>query len=377
MQPISVGTTDAALTALRSAAATGEPFEIVLLDMLLPDGDGLALARAITAGYPTTPPHLLLLTSGHDDDPSAARAAGISQILTKPVRQSELVDALVGAVSSALRPHDEDEGTAAILSEGRRILVVEDNQINQMVAVGLLEAAGYVADVVGDGVEAVTALADGHPYAAVLMDCRMPRLDGFDATRAIRAAEHGMSRVPIIAMTASALEGEHERCVAAGMDDFLTKPVDPVRLLRVVRRWADTDLRPADDSDDGAPPPAEDLAPVTDPERMAMLDEMKRDGLSLFERASANFVAHAEEHLREIRSAVEADDASSLVASAHKLKGSATNLGLPALGEAAEALELAGHDDTLGDCDVLLTVLQAQMEQALQALDRIRTAGLP
>ncbi len=242
-------------------------------------------------------------------------------------------------------------------------------------AVGLLEAAGYVADVVGDGVEAVTALADGHPYAAVLMDCRMPRLDGFDATRAIRTAEQGLSRVPIIAMTASALEGEHERCVAAGMDDFLTKPVDPVRLLRVVRRWADTDLRPADVED--IPPPSEDVAPVTDPERMAMLDEMKRDGVSLFERASANFVAHAEEHLREIRSAVEADDAPALIAGAHKLKGSATNLGLPALGEAAEALELAGHDDALDDCDVLLAVLEAQMEQALQALDRIRAAGLP
>jgi hypothetical protein len=159
------------------------------------------------------------------------------------------------------------------------------------------------------------------------------------------------------------------------MDDFLTKPVDPVRLLRVVRRWADTDLRPADEEEQELP--AEGAAPVTDPERMRMLDEMKRDGVSLFTRASDNFAAHAEEHLREIRSAVEAEDAPALVASAHKLKGSATNLGLPALGEAAEALELAGHDDALAGCDVLLTVLEAQMEQALVALDRIRAAGLP
>ncbi len=118
------------------------------------------------------------------------------------------------------------------------MLVVEDNQVNQLVATGLLESLGCSVDLADDGVEAVERLTRTHGYDVVLMDCRMPSLDGFDATREIRAHEPDGRRVPIIAMTASALEGERERCLAAGMDDYLTKPIDAGELERVVREWA-------------------------------------------------------------------------------------------------------------------------------------------
>ena len=375
MAPVLAGSADDAMAAVRTATASGAPFEVALLDLLLPDGDGVALARAIAAGTPDSTPRLLLLSSGHHVDLSAARAAGITRSLTKPVRHSELLDSLLEAITSGAVEGRDDAAAPAAEGHGRRILVVEDNQVNQMVAVGLLESAGYTTDVVGDGEQAVLAVAPGHEYAAVLMDCRMPRLDGFDATGTIRAQEPPGERVPIIAMTASALEGEEARCLAAGMDDFLTKPVDPVRLLRVVRQWVG----------DGAdvpglapePTPPEPPSPgVVDLARMRMLDEMRRDGTSLFERASANFVQHAPGSLADIRAAVSAADPVGLLASAHRLKGSATNLGLPALGEAAGALEELGDSGNTDDAAARLATLQAALDQALAALEDVRSSGL-
>ena len=376
MSPVLVGSADEAMVALRTATSVGEPFEVALLDLLLPDGDGVALARAIVAGTTDATPRLLLLSSGHHVDLAAARAAGISRALTKPVRHSELFDSLVEAVASVSATGREDAGAPVVDGRGSRILVVEDNHVNQMVAVGLLESAGYAAEVVGDGEQAVRAVSPGHDYAAVLMDCRMPRLDGFDATRAIREREPAGVRVPIIAMTASALEGEEQRCRAAGMDDFLTKPVDPVRLLRVIRQWLD------DDHEVSAPDRAPETAPgppsstVVDLDRMRMLDEMRRDGSSLFDRASANFVQHAPGSLADIRTAVAAGDPAGLVASAHRLKGSAANLGLPAVGEAAGALEELGDAGLTSDATDRVATLEIALDQALAALEDVRSGGL-
>jgi PAS domain S-box-containing protein len=371
MTPVTVATADAALAAVRAAAAEGEPFEVALLDMLLPDGDGLALAGAITAAAGKAAPRMMLLSSGQHVDPDAARAAGIAESLTKPVRHSDLLDCVVGLVGE---PAARAAGapTPAPAGAGTRVLVVEDNPVNQMVAVGLLENAGYLVDVVDDGMAAVEALADGHRYGAVLMDCRMPRLDGFDATRAIRAGEPDHARVPIIAMTASALEGEQERCLGAGMDDFLTKPVDPERLLRTVGRWTGRDEAPTAGTASGLPA----TAAVVDVERMRMLDGLRREGSSLFERASANFLAQAADQVADVRTAALAADSVALTNAAHRLKGSASNLGLPALGEAANALEELGLGGRDGDVDQMVAALETQLERALVALAELRTQGL-
>ncbi|GAA1476910.1 hypothetical protein GCM10009623_13560 [Nocardioides aestuarii] len=264
-----------------------------------------------------------------------------------------------------------------------RVLVVEDNQVNQMVAVGLLESVGFATEVAVDGVEAVEALAGDHGFSAVLMDCRMPRMDGYTATRTIRENEPAGRRVPIIAMTASALEGERERCLACGMDDFLTKPVDSDRLHRTLRHWVGDDETPKPvvppaptvretlAAEPASPPPVGDLVDV---ERIEMLHEMVKDGISLFQRSSGNFIAHAPDHLTAIGAAVAEGDAEQLMATAHKLKGSALNLGLPRVGAAAFELEERGRSARLDGAEAAYATLTREMGLAVAALERERAA---
>jgi two-component system sensor histidine kinase/response regulator len=286
------------------------------------------------------------------------------------------------AVGDAREEPSVPGGAVAAPAATHRVLVVEDNQVNQMVAVGLLESVGYATDVAVDGVEAVAALAGDHGYAAVLMDCRMPRMDGYTATRTIRANESPGAHVPIIAMTASALEGERERCLDCGMDDFLTKPVDSARLHRTLRQWIgiSDESQPAPaaaaPSPAAAPPAAAPptQADVVDTERIDMLHEMVKDGVSLFQRSSGNFIAHAQDHLTAIGGAVDGADAEQLMATAHKLKGSALNLGLPRVGAAAYELEERGREGRLEGAAAAYAVLAREMGLAVKALERERAA---
>ena len=259
-------------------------------------------------------------------------------------------------------------------SRGITVLLVEDNEVNQMVATGLLQSLGYDVDAVGDGEAAIAALRGDHPYDVVLMDLRMPHVDGYDATRAIRAEEAGRRRVPILAMTASALEGEQERCLAAGMDDFLTKPVDPVHLDRTLMRWTDATERTAagveastsstgaqvatDPGDDG----------VLDLARINVLHELRMDGVSFFERTAAAFSARVPTQLADLRDAAAVGDAGTLKTVAHQLKGSALNLGLPRLGAAAAALEAASGQPSSPEARACLDTVDAEASKALAAL---------
>jgi PAS domain S-box-containing protein len=278
-----------ALDRLRAAAGRGAPFDLAVLDMQMPSMDGLELARRIKAERSITSTRLILLTSlGRRGDAKAAQDAGIAAYLTKPIRQSQLYDclSLVLANSPDASPSPAQAPAPIItrhsLSEvharsRERILVAEDNPINQKVAVKMLEKLGYRVDVAGNGREAVEAL-ERIPYALVFMDCQMPEMDGFHATRTIREREallvkrlpaaclpehrqataaaqageasesgdeirftndarHGTHRVPIIAMTANAMQEDRERCLAEGMDDYVSKPVSAQSLQAVLQRW--------------------------------------------------------------------------------------------------------------------------------------------
>jgi signal transduction histidine kinase/CheY-like chemotaxis protein len=235
-----------ALTLLRAAARRNQPCALALLDMQMPGMDGLQVARAIKADPALKETRLVLLTSlGLRGDAEAARQAGVSAYLTKPVRPSQLFDCLAMVMSSSatagpspgtrslVTRHSLNEAAAA---SRPRILLAEDNAINQMVAVRMLENLGYRADVAPDGREAVGALSR-IPYAAVLMDCQMPEMDGFEATAAIRKREGTTCHTPIIAMTANATHEDREQCLAAGMDDYLSKPLAPELFEAVLRRW--------------------------------------------------------------------------------------------------------------------------------------------
>jgi two-component system, sensor histidine kinase and response regulator len=362
MRAVAVSSAEAALATLREAARAGQPFEIALLDLVMPGLDGLGLARQISADRTLGQLSMLLLSSDQAIGSQAAREVGIHGALSKPVRHSQLCDALLGIVAAGLEETGPATPRRTDPALGVRVLVVEDNHVNQLVATGILENLGCTTDVAQDGVEAVALLTQSHDYAAVLMDCRMPRLDGFDATRAVRAQEPEGQRVPIIAMTASALEGERERCLAAGMDDFLTKPVAAADLEQVIRRWTGS---PAAQP---APLPAAPAPPVLDPDRRRMLEELSKDGVTFFDRTAASFRARVGDQVAAIREAVAAHDAQRLQFCAHQLKGSALNLGLPLVGATAARLEALGDAGRTSGADGLLDQLVDDVDLAVTAL---------
>jgi two-component system sensor histidine kinase/response regulator len=239
---------DQALDHLRAAAGQGMPFDVVIMDMQLSDTDVLDAARKIKREQPISSTHLMLQTSwGRRGDAKAAQDAGFAAYLTKPIRRSQLHECLSlvlanssSAAATGTQPmapiitrHSLSDAQAR--SRGR-ILVAEDNPVNQKVAVKMIEKLGYRVDVVGNGREAVEASAR-IPYDLVLMDCQMPEMDGFEAARAIRARECGVGRIPIVAMTANAMQEDRQRCLEAGMDDYLSKPVSSKSLADTLNRW--------------------------------------------------------------------------------------------------------------------------------------------
>jgi signal transduction histidine kinase/DNA-binding response OmpR family regulator len=220
-------------------AARDDPFEVAIVDMMMPGMDGAAVAAEIRADPALKDMVVILLTSaGHSDHP----VPGIDIELVKPVRPSLLFDVLHSLLAAkpdhANRQVVDDEASPADAAKHRwaRVLVVEDNVANRKVAVRMVEKLGYRADVAANGVEAVRVLGEVR-YDAVLMDCHMPEMDGFDATRALRRHESDGHHTPVIAMTASALSGDRERCLAAGMDDYISKPIKLHVVAAVLERW--------------------------------------------------------------------------------------------------------------------------------------------
>ena len=236
-----------ALVRLRAAAALGQPYDIALLDHLMPGMDGLELARRISADPDLHATRLIMLTSSMLVDHSQLAKVGVSQWCTKPVRSAALRDRLTRLMfpeSAAQGPTMPAPAVPVVPGTIRgRILVVEDNAINQLVAEGIVTKLGYQVDIVANGAEALIAEAACR-YVAVLMDCHMPVMDGFDATRQIRTREAGARRIPIIAMTASVMDEDRERCLAAGMDDYVTKPVNIKTLDAMLEFWVFGEIPP-------------------------------------------------------------------------------------------------------------------------------------
>jgi CheY-like chemotaxis protein len=234
----------AALRAMGDAVAEGDPFKVALLDMIMPGMDGADLGERIRSDSALKDTPIVLLTSlGQRDRSELLRRVGFAEILPKPLRRASLLQVLTTIVS----PHngartdqartDHPGSVAPPMSKGA-ILVVEDNQINQMVALKILRKQGYRADAVANGVEAISALTTV-PYDLILMDCQMPEMDGFEATERIRKGEAGTKNalLPIVAMTAHAMKGDRERCIASGMNDYLAKPVQPALLGATLAKW--------------------------------------------------------------------------------------------------------------------------------------------
>jgi two-component system, sensor histidine kinase and response regulator len=228
-----------ALVALHEAAAAGCPFDVAIIDHQMPGMDGMALARAMRLRRDAAETRIIMMTSIGNPAPADQLAAtGIDVCLTKPVKQARIRECLAhmlasGSATASAAPAGS-EATPAPVTKGR-VLVAEDNSVNQRVAQLHLRKLGYVVDVVGNGAEAVDAVSRV-PYDVVLMDCQMPEMDGYEATRTIR--DQGRD-IPIIAMTANALNGDRERCLEAGMDDYISKPVDMQQLRTVLARFGE------------------------------------------------------------------------------------------------------------------------------------------
>ncbi|HET7419628.1 MAG TPA: response regulator [Candidatus Dormibacteraeota bacterium] len=225
-----------ALREMRRMAASDGAFEVAVLDLMMPGMDGAAVAAAMRADPSLRDVGIILLTSAGRSD---VKVPGVDAELVKPVRPSQLFDALQSLLAGHTPEVETAESIHPAATRGARILVVDDNAANQKVATRMVERLGYRADVAATGGEAVTMVGRGH-YDAVLMDCQMPEVDGYEASRQIRHNERGGRHVPIIAMTADAGSGERERCLAAGMDDYVSKPVKLHVVAAVLERWLAT-----------------------------------------------------------------------------------------------------------------------------------------
>lgn len=399
-----------ALRVLREAAGRGTPFQIAVLDLNMPEVDGLMLARTIKSD-PTLAGTRLMMLSSSGVDPSTAHAAGIEVSLNKPVRRKELLRGLirmVGAGSATtgplpaspneVAPRDTAARQTPLLTQRDvRILVAEDNNVNREVARALLEYLGYRVDLAENGRKAVEA-TERTPYDLVFMDCQMPELDGFDATKLIRERESvqptdssGRSghpaRVPIVALTAHALAGDREQCLKAGMDDYLTKPFTQEQMKTLLARW----LPPAAVVVTAPHPPVEGpqgrvkhettksssvaVAPSTgsghNEARFEHVDRRAWDQILMIQRPGqpdvlANllelFLKDAGEQADTIRRAVVNGDADLLFQAAHSLKSKSGALGAVPLSTICKSLEQCGRGKTLSDTAVLVTQLNREFE---------------
>jgi two-component system sensor histidine kinase/response regulator len=339
-----------ALTLMHAAARAGTPFEVVLLDAQMPEMDGLDLAAAIGQAPSLRSARLVMLTSTGDHR-ARARELGIEAYLTKPVRRGRL---LATVADQACEP-ERAAPALATAPEGLRVLVAEDNPVNQLVIETMLFKRGFAVDIAGDGAEALAKLAHSH-YAAVFMDCQMPNVDGYEATARIRAQERGDERLPVIAMTAHAMAGDRERCLAAGMDDYLSKPLRPELLDEVLERWlgvtvtATGDDAEADDRDEA-------IDALIDEARMRTFRE---DYPDIVDQLLQLFVDSTPELLEELRAAVAGGDADERRRAAHKLKGSCQNIGATFRAALCLALE---RDET----DAVATL--AQLDEAFRSTE--------
>jgi PAS domain S-box-containing protein len=384
----SVDAAPAALEALRAAADDGKPFDVLIFDRHLAGIEGLELARRVRMDPRLASTKLVLLSPLIEDPlPPDAEAIGIAAWLTKPVRQSQLFDTLVsvatGAVDATARaaatPAQTRSSTDAAEPGGPRVLVVEDTPINQQVARGMLARLGFSAELASNGLEALEALNRGS-YAAILMDCHMPGMDGFESSREIRRREGSSRHTPIIAMTASAMRGERERCLAAGMDDYIAKPVRLQELRRRLLRWSasgpserafGSDAGEAGDGQAAASKEAADF----DPRVLLSLRSFSIAGeADPVVQLVDLFTRDAPARLGRIRAAVQQNDAQGVHEAAHALKGSAGTLGARRMHDLCAELEDRAASGALDGAGAILDALEAAYEGTRRELDALRTA---
>ena len=360
---------ESALALMRKAARTAKPIAVAITDRNMPGMGGLELALAVQADPRLRKTVVVMLSSAGDDEPEKVRQAGIAVFLTKPVRQSELFDAIVkslgGAPAGAAQapvqaPAPAPAETAS--TPDARILVAEDNEINREVAVEILRLLGHECDCVANGQEAVSAAAQ-KDYDLILMDCQMPEMDGFTATAGIRAHEAeqpaGGARTPIVALTANAMQGDRERCLAVGMDDYLTKPLAMEEVARVIQTYIGKS-RPA--GPPTRPAPAEQPQTGGEPV-LDQADLLKRCGgnAAFVLKIIAKYRACTRSDAREMKQAFEEGKGRQLASVAHRVKGASLSVSADAVAKAAAGIEAAAQSGDMPEAGVRLKQFQEEI----------------
>jgi signal transduction histidine kinase/CheY-like chemotaxis protein len=372
MEPTTADGGQAALAELRRAAAAGKPFPLVLLDVMMPEMDGFMLAEHIQR-HPELVgvPIMMLSSSDRRTDSTRCEELGIATYLTKPVKQSELLDALLTVLGTLPPPAPP---TAAAGQDGRheprrplRVLLAEDNAVNQRLAIRLLEKQGHTVAVAATGAAAAAALEQA-TFDLLLMDLQMPEMDGFEATALIRAKEKPTGRhLPIVAMTAHAMKGDRERCLAAGMDGYVSKPIHAKELFETI-----ANLAPPTAS--AAPPPPDRGPAEADFDQAAALARLNNDPDLLQELATA-FLDEAPRMLQDVRAAVAAADAPKLRRCAHSVKGAVAIFAEGGAYQAALALEALGQVADFADAARALASLEQELQRLYPALARLTPKG--
>lgn len=360
LKPMVASGSAEALVALQSLAEAGTPCGLVLVDSSMPGEDGFQLAARLKQQPNLCPSTVMMLMSGdRSDDIARSRRLGVAGYVIKPVKQSELLEAVVAATSdveSAPTPLPAMRVTA----KSRRVLLAEDSQMNQRLAIGLLERWGHTVTVANNGLEAVS-MAREHPYDVVLMDVQMPDMDGLEATRVIRREEAAFRRprVPIIAMTAHALPGDRERCLSAGMDGYVMKPIRADLLFRAVEETHPaTAERPDPDGSAGRSANLADAVAAVNGDRSLLRDiivTFLTEGPALLENLQA---AVSERRWKEARRL------------AHTLKGSFLTFGARAAAETAQAVEIAAKSERPADDPAAVATLTKHTQSVLAELRR-------
>ena len=373
----------AAFEMLAAQARTGAPFDAAILNMELRQSSGLLLAATIKADPLTRPTRLILLSPERlAADPVQRREAGVAYQLIEPARAADLfaclgtrARGLTAPAAQFLPPPQAPRGEG--MTRIRRVLLAEDNPVNVEVAKAMLESLGLQAQVARNGLEALEAVR-ANTFEAVLMDCQMPVMDGFAATAAIRREEQDAGRprtLPVIAITANALQGDREACLAAGMDDYLSKPFTQAELAGVVGRWIAMPLSSSVHHDDAAPtlPPAmrdviqRDVINARALENIRALSQ--RGGDALVQKVIAAYVGDTPQHLHTLRQAVGGQDADTVRRVAHSLKSASANVGAETLARLCKDLEQMGRNASVTGAATLLTDMEEEFQAVQQSLN--------
>ena len=367
---------DQALALLKAAADADAPFDLALIDMKMPGMNGLELGLRIRSNPVLAHTRMVLLTSTTFHGESAeARQIGFAAYLSKPIRQANLCRCLVRAL------RDDIQNSAPALAApaeavptpklAARILLAEDNPVNQAVATAMLQQFGCSVEVAGNGREAVAATS-GLAFDLVLMDCMMPEMDGYAATREIRRlqAKGELPAFPVIALTANAIEGDREQCLAAGMDDYLAKPFKAENLLHLLERWVKTDPAATSRTDSPGPVEAGEDEPIDPAALNAIRDMQPGSGGQLVRQVVALYLDNAATLLRALEQGYSSGDIEAIRASAHPLKSSSAQVGAHRLAELCKTAELDARGHKYDSSGAMLAQIQTQFAAVRAALGK-------